>query len=220
METLNKGLPKIGYLFHYPQLDHPTDTFRLDIYLSSIPTEKHFDVKTASFIIQSEEEGFNNMTVSHPWGFENSAKVCAGLVVMTDRHGKKVEAFSFGGKLTIKSKENQTLCTLASHAPILELSSATPMHKLFVEEVEIALAKYRADFPVHTNFEKILCNENPFNLYLTCLTEITTKFESFSRNNDTYMDFLIYLRSEYHRLEAVGLTKGDLPPLKEIFKTN
>ncbi len=34
-------LPKIGYVYHYPRLDNPTELFRLDIYIASIPSEKY-----------------------------------------------------------------------------------------------------------------------------------------------------------------------------------
>ncbi|MBT3189898.1 MAG: hypothetical protein HN335_12960, partial [Anaerolineae bacterium] len=50
------ALPKIGYLYHYPQLDHPTDNFRLDIFVSSVPTEQHFDVQHVHFFIKTPQE--------------------------------------------------------------------------------------------------------------------------------------------------------------------
>jgi hypothetical protein len=43
------NLPKIGYLYHYPRIDHSTDNFRLDIHITSEPTNQHFDVLRVQF---------------------------------------------------------------------------------------------------------------------------------------------------------------------------
>ena len=94
------NLPKIGYLYHYPTVDHPTDKFRLDIYLSSIPTEKHFDVLHVITNTESQYGGLERLKVTHPWDFQSLYHVCAGKIILEDRKDKKDEAFCFGGQLT------------------------------------------------------------------------------------------------------------------------
>ena len=43
-DTKDKTLPEIGYLYFYPRMEHPTEKFRLDVFISATPTEQHFDV--------------------------------------------------------------------------------------------------------------------------------------------------------------------------------
>jgi len=134
-EQQNTNLPKIGYLFRFPKIDELGAEFRLDVYITSEPTEKHFDVFRMKLLAKPPDGHFENFHITHPWHYDKTAEVCAGVIVLEDRGGKKEEAFSFGGELTIDIKDSQTDCTLVSSAPILEISGATPLNGLFIEEV-------------------------------------------------------------------------------------
>ncbi len=57
----NPNLPEIGYLYHYPRLDHPTDKFKLDIFISSVPTEKHFDVIRVTLPVTNHDGGMDHL---------------------------------------------------------------------------------------------------------------------------------------------------------------
>lgn len=219
MQKSESDLPKIGYLYHYPKLGHPTDTFRLDIFISSIPTEQHFDVLRAHLFVKTQRGEIERLSITHPWTYEKAARVCAGLVIMEDRKGKKEEAFTFGGQLKIDVKESQTVCVLVSSAPILEISGATPMHSLFIDEVEILLAERRAAFENYHEYETRLCSADPLSLYLACLEELIRKFEQFPHKDEKYLQFLVSLHSQEHRLDAAGLYKGPVATLGEIFET-
>ncbi len=219
-EKPDSTLPKIGYLYHYPQLDHPTDNFRLDIYISSIPTEQHFDVLRARFFVKHLKGEIERLTIAHPWNDEKTARVCAGVVEMEDRKGKKEEAFSFGGQLKIESQDLQTVCILVSPAPILEISGASPMNGLFIDELEILFAECRAAYPNHLEYETQLVKTNPFELYLACLNELIQKFERFPHKDKIYLQLLWFLHSQKYRLDAAGLSRDPAPKLEDIFKIN
>lgn len=196
-------LPKIGYLVHYPDTKHPTDKFRMDIYLSSQPTEKHFDVLKVSIPVLSPQD--SNLKVLHPWEFEREFKACAGVVVLEDRKGKKVEALTFGGQLSIESREHQTICTLVSSAPILLASETAPLQSLFVEEVEILLAEQRAKGSPRTDYQHKICQADPLLLYQACLNELNAKLEGLQGRHEVYHDLQVYLHTQQHRLSAAGL---------------
>ncbi len=213
-------LPKIGYLYHYPQIDHPTDIFRLDIFISSIPSERHFDVLHTHFFVKTLEGGMDRLKVTHPWNYDMTARVCAGVVVMEDRKGKKKEAFTFGGQLKIENQDLQTVCTLVSPAPILEIGEATPLKGLFIEELEVLLAEQRALYPNHHEYETQLGNADPYELYLACLKELIQKFELFPHKDEIYHQLLMYLHSEKYRLDAAGLSRDSSPKLENLFKIN
>ena len=218
-EKSESTLPKIGYLYHYPRLDHPTDNFRLDIFISSIPTEQHFDVLRAHFFVKHLKGKLEHLTISHPWNYEKTAHVCAGVVEMEDRKGKKEEAFTFGGKLKIESQDLQTVCTLVSPAPILEISEATPLNELLIDELEILLAERRASYPNHLEYETQLEKSDPFELYLACLNELIQKFEGFPHKDEIYLQLLWFLHSQKYRLEAAGLSRDSALKLEDIFNS-
>ncbi|UCE00018.1 MAG: hypothetical protein JSV42_04670 [Chloroflexota bacterium] len=211
------ALPKIGYLYHYPKIEEPKDRFRLDIFISSIPTDKHFDVIRCHVFVKTPKAVTERLTISHPWVYEKEAELCAGFIIMEDRKGKKEEAFTFGGNLTILEQEMQTIGTIKSSAPILEISGATPLHKLFTEELQIIFAKRQAAYSNHFEYEALLCQADPFELYLACLRELTEKLENFPPEDEDYLELLIYLHSQEHRLREAGLGKKPKPTLDEIF---
>ena len=210
------GLPKIGYLYHYPRLDNPTDKFRLDIFISSIPTEKHFDVLRAHFFVKTKEGIVKRLKITHPWTYEDVTRVCTGVIILEDRNKKEEEAFTFGGQLKIKSEELQTVCTVVSTAPILEISRAIPLHRMLVEEMEILFAERQAKYASHHEYEAKLGNADPLDLYLACLEKLREKFEHFPQMDNEYLRFLRYLHTEEHRLEAAGLFRKPRPELDDI----
>lgn len=218
VEKPKNDLPKIGYVYHYPNPGHPTEKFRLDIHISSEPTEQHFDVLRTYFFVQSLQGVRTRLTVTHPWNYEQEARVCAGVVVMEDRKGEKEEAFSFGGQLQIDGQESQTVCKLVSTAPILEISGATPLHRFFIEEIEIVLAIYQASDSDHKEYEKRLCQTEPLMLYLACLEELIKKFESMPHKDEKYQQLLIYLHTEKHRLSMIGMIGKPMPTLSDVFE--
>jgi len=217
VKKIEDALPKIGYVYHYPKVDEPMDKFRLDIFISSIPTEQHFDVLRCHVFVKTRKGAIERLTVFHPWDYEREADVCAGVVIIEDRKGNKEEAFTFGGKIRIDEQEMQTICILTSPAPILEISGATPLHTLFIEELEIVLAKRQAAFSNHLEYETLLCKAEPFELYRACLLELTEEFENFPFKDEEYLELLMYLHSQEYRLNAAGLTNKPAPTLDEIF---
>jgi hypothetical protein len=216
-KVTRSNLPQIGYLYHYPHPDHPTNKFRMDIFIASTPTEHHFDVLRAHFCTKNAQESLTELIVIHPWTYEQSAHVCAGVIMMEDRKGKKEEAFTFGGQLTIAEQESQTVCRLVSTAPILEISGASSLQRFFIEEIEAILAMQRARYAELQTYEKKLCKADPFKLYQACLEELTKKLESFQHKDENYRQLLIYLHSQQHRLAAAGLAEEPILTLEEIF---
>jgi hypothetical protein len=215
-----KDLPKIGYLYHYPTVDHPTDKFRLDIYLSSIPTEKHFDVLHFFLNTESQLGGLERLKISHPWEFQSLFRVCAGKVILEDRKGKKEEAFCFGGKLNINVKENQTACILVSPAPIIEVNETRPMQVMFVMELEMLLAEYRATYSDGSDFEMHMCAADPFDFYVACLRKLIEKFEHKAYKDDANLQFVKDLHHDEYRLRMAGLLNKHTSSLDEIFTKN
>lgn len=214
----NKNLPEIGYLFHFPKVDHPEDTFQLDVFVSDIPTEKHFDVQRVEYAVYDKDQIIEQLVIHHPYNIPQPAQVCAGKVIMEDRNGRKAEAFTFGGQLSVRAEENQTICSLVSAAPILDISTTNPMQKLFVEELEVIMAEQRAAFADLKVYKKRVCETEPIVLYQACLSALVKKFEDLPNKDETYQLFLFFLHSHIHRMKAAKLFSGYIIPLESIFK--
>lgn len=217
-------MPEIGYLYHYPRTDHPTDIYRLDIHITSEPTNMHFDVQRIRLHVRSRTEEIKQMKVTHPWQHEKDFDVSVGTVIMEDRYGKKAEAFTFGGHLTICNHDKQTICNLVSSAPILEISmspSRLPsLNMHFVEEVKILLAKIQAKFSDHNEYEQLLITLDPMDLYLACLESLLKKYGQLQSKTDMHDQFLIYLHSQKGRLKAADLIKDRIIPIDKLFVIN
>ncbi len=219
MDTKTENaLPKIGYLYHYPRLDHPTDNFRLDIFISSVPTEQHFDVQRVHSFVKTPEGTIEQLTIAHPWMYKKAACVCAGVVIMEDRNKEKKEAFTFGGELKIETQGAQTICTLTSSAPILDISDATPMQRFFVDELKILFAERRAMYPDHRTYEMQLSKADPLKLYLASLKSLIQKFEKFPHKNSASRQFLAFLYAEKLRLHGAHVFIEVAPTLDDIFQ--
>lgn len=210
-------LPKIGYLYHYPTLDHPSDKFRLDIFISSTPTEKHFDVLRVTLPVTNQNGAIEYLKIVHPWLHDKIFRLCAGVVIMEDRKGKKEEAFTFGGELKILSEEDQTQCFLVSSAPILEISGAVPLNELYIEKLEIILAEQHAAHGPDRGFESNLCAAAPDSLYLACIRELRNKLKQSHHKNEMEYQLLYFLETEEHRLFAAGMAQKPAVTLEDIF---
>jgi len=217
MHEIDHNLPEIGYLYHYPSLDHPTDKFRLDIFISNIPTEKHFDVLHVILNIESQYGGSERFKISHPWEYQSLHRLCPGMVILEDRYGKKEEAFCFGGQLTINKKGSLTECFLVSPAPILEIEENNPMNTLLIEKAEILLAEYRAVYANEQEYEVALCAADPLDLYIAFLYNSLEESRLKVHKDDIELQFFSYLHKEKHRLQAAGIIKEPLPSLDDIF---
>lgn len=214
------NLPPIGYLYHHPRLDRKDDLFRLEIFISEVPTEKHFDVLRTRVLVKEENGEIENLSIVHPWTFGPTASLAPGMIIMEDRKGNKREGYSFGGTLSIVTLEDQTICTITSSAPILDLARTSPVKKLMVDEVEGLMAHYRATLMPETHFSERLFVLRPIEFYLGCLLELDKKLEQLHASSELYLDLAIHVHTELHRLAAAGLIPETVPSLEQTFLSN
>jgi hypothetical protein len=175
----------LGYRF-CPKSDpesigHPC----LEVHISSTPSLRHFDPTSLHlrvFTLEDKHQAsrIEQLEVHHPWTYEDSYQVAPGMLIISDRKKKKVEALTFGGMLQIDTGEEETLCVIKSQAPIIPIDAATePVQKL-VEEVEILFAERRAYWLQRAGkkeFEKRLVKLSPPVLYAACLEEFINQHQ-------------------------------------------
>ena len=217
LDLSSNNAQPLGYRYHEPHPAQPTAHYRLEVHILATPTEQHFDVRRAQFGVRTAAGTLGELTVTQPWSYEPRAWVCPGVVVLTDRKGKKEEAFTFGGDLTIRSQDAQTTCELVSPVPILGLSGAPVVPCSFIEELEILLAQQRARFSVRQTYEKQLCQLDPVRLYQACLQDLRQKLSDFQYKDVRCQQLLAHLQAQVQRLVAVGLWETPPPTLGSIF---
>ena len=215
MTELNEK-PKMGYWYHH--YGHAPGALRLDIAISKVPTGMHFDPSVVHLAVKSNQDSIEQLAIQHPWIFANTYQAYAGLVEMVDRRGKKEEAYTFGGSLTIKSRDTVTNCVLESPAPILEISSANPILIMFIEEFQISFAKRKAVLLYEShNYEKLLANADPLSCCVDYIKSLVEKFDNFNHKEDPcILQFIKFLHAEKKRLKDEGYEPDLSSDLEEI----
>jgi hypothetical protein len=214
----NQQNPEFGYWFFPPDSKHASVGNQLDVVIAENPTLEHFDPEKINLNVKAEQNMIEQIKIVHPWHFERVYQALPGTIEIIDRNGKKVEAFTFGGKLIINPEDTSTTCRLTSPAPILDISDANSLHRMFIDEFKILLAERSASLlSEHRVYEGHLVNADPFQLYLACLQELDAKFESIKNiEDDLIKDLAVLIHTERRRLREDGLLSGRVPTLEEV----
>jgi hypothetical protein len=214
---------ELGYRFVAGRNPQSIGYPRLEINILCAPSERHFDPKIAQIPIFTLKESvsphkIDQLEIYHPWVYRDTYQVAPGLVTLADRKGKKVEAYTFGGKLTIDSDEYCTTCVLQSDAPIIEINHANRAIMKLIDEVEIILAEQRANRAADIgDFEARLEKVPVSKLYMACLMELEKKVkEAQGRggNVDRKLSELIEGEKQFMRKE--GSWPENPPSFSEI----
>ncbi len=207
-----------GYYFHSREYSNSPGHPRLDVLLRSVPTGKHFDPEKLSLTVAPKHKGTELLRVQHPWLGQDQYRACAGHMILQDRKGKKVEAFTFGGDLRIESEEMLTACFLTSPAPILVLIGTSSIPMLLAVETEIVFAERRANCELdRSTFKDRLTAADPFTLYCICLEALKKKFERYpSRGVEFIQQFVNFLNTEIKTLHELDKWPVSMPTVAEI----
>ncbi|RPI23242.1 MAG: hypothetical protein EHM70_22765 [Chloroflexota bacterium] len=203
-ELLNKY--DLGYLFYPPRRESEPGHPRLDILFMPAPTGRHFDPHRVELSMCSSQHGIEFASMRHPWRGSESFRICAGQMDLEDHKGKSVEVFSFGGEVSVESRDEYTLCVLTSPAPIMSIFSGNSPVNLFTEEVEILLAQRRAARSLQPGeFDKRLASVDPLSLYFACLQAALGRYKRLPPSDSLVgTDYAHMLREEIKNLsEAV-----------------
>lgn len=218
MITKNEEERGLGYIFSPKRYPHAPGYPRLGVLLRQSPSLQHFDPEGVHFTIAKGKEHLSKLEVYHPWPYGSDYQVCSGPIILIDRYGKTVEAFSFGGNLRISSGEYTTVCLLESKAPILDISPSDPTLLSFVEEIQIILAERRATWlPKTEEYEKRVIAVDPMTLYLACLQELKNKMEGFPHKEvDEILPLTHFVHEEIMALHESKLWPLWIPSLEDL----
>ena len=177
---MSDALP-FGYAFE-PDCspDAPAHT-HLRVVLRANPTHAHYDPEHVTLPVITRLGEIEPLRVFHPWPADRGYTAAAGRVIVQDRVGKKVEAFTFGGELTIDTEPDHVLLRLASPAPILALQFPASVSDHLVAAVEGLLAQRRAAHDMAGEphrLEARLAALDPVTLYQACLRSLANRLHA------------------------------------------
>lgn len=212
------------YLLPKPHLESPGHTGLL-VAIRKEPTGKHFDPQSMRLwlrLLRDEHEEVRRATlwIDSPTELpiRGSIHVCPGRVVLRDRRDKGVSFFTFGGSLEAVSVPGETVYSLRSPAPILQvtenLESASDQLAFGTEELMGELqVKWGLD---EEGFVRRLGQVDPFLFYVAALNSILARYEHDHTLQETFHGFYIALRTEKGWLMRRGEWPTPSPRLEEL----
>ena len=163
----------LGYYIHPADQINSDWYWQLDINLCQHPTNEHFDPERIDIWIVEKGGDVTHTSISHPWRRQIQLRIFPGRVILHDRKGKVVEAYSFGGSLEIASEVTCTRCQLSSPAPIVELVNSLDEETILVAEFEALLACFEAQWTGDKQgFDRKLATIEPFTLFIAGLVAV------------------------------------------------
>jgi hypothetical protein len=213
----------LGYKFFESESEQAPGYARLDIVILEHPSEAHFDPERVELGVVSKSGGVEHRSITHPWPWSKQTKATPGFVTLRDRKDKYVEAFIFGGTLSVQLNSDHTHCSLTSDAPILNLNQIPGVRNptisyMLAMQAQILLARRRAAWVFEpTAFLSRLAVVEPLEFYGSCIRSLIAKFTHYPTSKDTNaQEFLNFLHDERERIRPKLMGKEKLPTIEDI----
>jgi hypothetical protein len=212
----------LGYWFE-PFDDPDTLGYRaLDVHIYRIPTCRHFDPDRTSFPTVNAGGALTNATITHPWSGRDRLPTAVGDIIIRDRRQKRVEAFTFGGEVTLHVFPDRTYCRFTSPAPFFARSAGAGRGdpgSVIVEEIEALLARRRAAWRGDdAGFSRRLAAIEPTVLYAATLKSLDAHFTAVSvgRSRRHYRRIAHDLQNGFTFLRNRGVDVERTPTLEAL----
>ncbi|MGD9099327.1 MAG: hypothetical protein PVF45_02525 [Anaerolineae bacterium] len=174
--------------------------------IREIPTGMHFDPESIRLKLQDEDGAADWATLGLRSPFWESRHVCPGRVILRDRVDKRVEFFVFGGSLEATSVPSETVYSLRSPAPILELTEPPgSIPDQLASETEVVVGELEARWGLNEEgFARRLAQVATPQFYLASLHSILARYKHSRALRETFHDLYDALLEEKCRLMEAG----------------
>ena len=209
----------LGYSFTPPDHTQEPGGLQLIIQIHDRPTYRHFDPEHVRLSYWTTEGYPDSLTLRHPWTYGEQYQGYPGRIHMTDRLGEEAHAFSFGGDWKIQSQDEITRLELVSTAPILDCNQTESIPALLADEVEILIAKQRAQrTALQGRFPNARQGCDPQIVYAACLHSLLEKYQRLDISaSPTLYIFLQFLENAIAQIQDSGQWPANLPELDCMF---
>jgi len=182
------------------------------------PTERHFDPEKIRLQILDEDGIPQRMTFGLEQHLAKSRQVCTGRVILQDRRDKEVEFFTFGGSIESVSVPGETVYSLRSTAPILQLTDeGESIPNLLAAETEVLIAKQRVRWRADDEgFGMQLAQVGPLQFYVATVSSLLACAEQTSVLPNEIAELYTVLCKERSWLEETGQWPDRLLSLEQL----
>ena len=221
-QSILNSMENWGYcLLPRPYPDSPGCSGLL-VAIREIPTKHHFDPESMELRLYNADNPAHRVILKLQPPFSGSRRVSPGRVVLHDRIDKRAHFFTFGGSLEVTTTSGETVYSLHSPAPILEITGNlkhVPDQLAF--EVEAMLARFQAEWG--SNDESLgrrLAQIDPLQFYQASLQAILRVYEQNRAFQESSPEFYLMLLNEKEWLAQTGQWSATLPRLKDLLTHN
>ncbi len=217
--TLVSQVENWGYLLLPPSHPESPGYSGLLIAMRSTPTGKHFDPELLHLHVVGARGRPEEMSFHRLPSFKTEQRVTVSEIKLSDRSGKAVEFFTFGGWFEAAEYAEETIFSLRSSAPIIFLTPQvdTPSDQL-VSEVQVQLNALRAEWGAReAEFERRLAGLSPRVLYEAALRSLLEKYGHSPALQETFAPFYRLLTREAEWLKTHNAWNDNGQSLEQVF---
>lgn len=189
------------------------------------PTGKHFDPQSMRLWLRllrnkHDEVRWATLWIDSPIELRigGSIHVCPGRVMLRDRTDKRVSFFVFGGSLEAVSVPAETVYSLRSPAPILQITEKLEsVPDLLAFEIEELMGELQVQWGLdEEGFARRRAQVDPLQFYLATLNSILARYEHDHTLQETSREFYLALRNEKRWMMERGQWPTLAPELEEL----
>jgi hypothetical protein len=184
------------------------------------PTGEHYDPEVLHVHLRTTDGLARWCDLARQPLLHAPEQVVLGRLSLRDRVDKRVDFFTFGGCLDITTTAKETIYTLTSPAPILELTGRRDeISDQLTTEVEALMAGYLARWGRNNDgLVRCLVQQEPLVLYVACLKSLYRQYQQVSLFRQEYPQFYTMLRSERERLANENAWTHIQPDLEALLR--
>jgi hypothetical protein len=190
------------------------------------PTEKHFDPQTMRLRLRDKhnEAKWTTLGLHSPveLPIKASLHACPGEVILRDRTDKRANFFVFGGSLEAVSVPSETVYSLRSPAPILQLTDdPETVPDQLASETQALIGELQVRWGSdEEGFARRLAQVDPLQFYVATLETILAHYEQDHTLQETFHEFYLALRNGKGRLMERGQWPTTPPRLEALLAPN
>ena len=216
--TVQKAIETLGYRLLPPAHRGSPGGGGLLVLIRNEPTRKHFDPMTLSLRLQDRRGVAKWRSLSLRGPEPDSDRVCPGRLILSDRSGKRVEFFAFGGSLAAIPVQDACVYELHSPAPVLELVPGEETIAVqLAAETESLLGQQGVRWAHNEEgFNRRLVEVAPLQFYMGTLCTLLEQYGHCRSLEETYQDLCSVLRCEKGWLISHTLWPEKPPMLEDL----
>ena len=182
------------------------------------PTKQHFDPESIGLCLSESHQkvGMVKLVLASP--FSGVQQICPGRITLHDRIDKRAYFFVYGGTLEAISRDETTVYSFQSSAPILAISAGLEgVPEQLASETEAILAKMHAKWGLNDQgFMQHLVQIDPLVLYSATIRFIHNTYQKNPALRRSYHALYETLFGEKEWLIEMGKWPTTPPGLEDL----